>query len=447
MKVSVLEFTIGDSLFGIQADYIKLIFDVEIIKDVDMVPDYVIGITRYGENVYPLICTARILEMEGDFCNQSIGKTAIVVKTRKGLYALLVDEIIKIQEIEKTDENSIINFYKEQDTVLEEITPKFIEQRVNIPSFFEKKEKDFAKTLSQEERAFVLSEIEDRIIGFDIDLVKKVEDIEELKPSKIPTENWVNRVYSLKNMIIKTGNLRKLLNINEKKGENLILLSKDNKILGIEVDKINDFAAVPENEISISTKEEIFDRYFIHNGKIVSVIANKHINNWIDQYALKSEVHHEEETKRKDTKEILLIKIGNKRFALKMDEIVEVLNYEDVKISTYPTKNPYIKGIMAFREKTYYLISFETALNQKIDIDENTKILIFQKDGKEGALIISEIEDILSVPEEKIIPVSSESSFIDGAFISDTGDIINFLNPNWIYNAEGLKGELVENAQ
>ena len=445
MKVSVLEFSIGDALFGIQADYIKLIFDVEIIKDVDMMPDYVIGITKYGENVYPLICTAKILGMDEGLCNQPIGKTAIVVKTKKGLYALLVDEILKIQEIEKTDENSIINFYKEQDTVLEEITPKFIEQKVNIPSFFEKKEKEFAKTLSQEEKAFVLSEIEDRIIGFDIDLVKKVEDIEELKPSKVPTESWVDSVYSIKNMIIKTGNLRKLLNINEKKGENLILLGKGNKVLGIEVDRINDFAAVSEDKISISTEEEIFDRYFIHNGKIVSVVANKHINNWIDQYALKSEIHHEEETKRKTTKEILIIRIGDKKFALKMEEIIEVLNYEDVKISTYPTKNSYIKGIMAFREKTYYLISFETALNQKIDIDENTKILLFYKDGKEGALLISEIEDILSVPEDKIIPVSSEDSFIDGALISDSGDIINFLNPNWVYNAGQLKGELVEN--
>jgi len=96
--------------------------------------------------------------------------------------------------------------------------------------------------------------------------------------------------------------------------------------------------------------------------------------------------------------DILIINILGEKFALKMEDVNEVLEYEDV--------------------------------NKEIQINENVRIILLGKNGKYTGLLVSDVEDILPVPEENIAELKNNESLIGGSVILEP-EIINLLNIDW----------------
>ena len=236
-KINLLEFKIKDNLFGIRTDYIKTIFDIEKVKPVLLMPDYVVGITSVGKNAYLLICIEHLLGISKESCKNVIGKTAIVVNVYGKLYAFIVDEILKIQEIEKNDSDDIVNFYNDQGKVLEEITPDFLNLQIKVPSLRYEKEKDeqnkenSIKNLSY--KTFLIFELDGYYFALNTDYVKKVEYLDNLKKSITAEDTLVEGVFLVKKYPVKALNFKTLFKLEtDHNEESLIILEKEKKGFG-----------------------------------------------------------------------------------------------------------------------------------------------------------------------------------------------------------------------
>ncbi len=452
MKINLLEFKIKDHLFGIQTKYIKNIFDVDNIKKAPLMPEYVIGFTSHGKDIYILICIQSLLGLSKDKCSQFLGKTAITIDIKGKLYSILVDEIVKIQEIEKTgSDDDIINFYKEQDTVLEEITPEFLSKVIKIPALTH----NLAKSRSVEnnenykehqkskrkEKNYLIFNLDDKLFAVETNFVKKVETLEGKEKVPLNEKDWIDGVYIIKDTAVKIGSFKKLLNISGENPQTVILIEKDKKIFGIAVDSIVDIYPMEESNLNKNiNKDSLFSGFFIYKNKTVPVLSEKFLNDAFEKYSVERALKEETTVDKKSIQNMLLVNILGENFALPMNSLDEVVEIDDLHISTYPSENPYIKGLATRKSNSFFVFSLEPLFKKEMDLsNENSKALVIKKDDKKTAVLVSDIEDIISLPEEEITLFENGDLLIKGA-IRVKDEIIDIMNVEWFFKSSNEKG-------
>ena len=133
MKVPAIKFRVADKYFAIEMKNIKQFFEVEEILKLEGFPDFVLGITKYNKNVYPVISLKKAWGLGGEDPSTAV---AIVFKDKE--YAVLIDEIIKIDELEKKEAFSL-EVFEENGELIGNLNLDFLND-VNIPVFFNKNE-------------------------------------------------------------------------------------------------------------------------------------------------------------------------------------------------------------------------------------------------------------------------------------------------------------------
>ncbi|WP_457640707.1 chemotaxis protein CheW [Persephonella sp.] len=436
MGISLLEFKIKGNLFGIRTEIIKNIFDIETIKKAYFMPDYVVGVTHYNQYLFPVICTEKLLKLSDRSCEEPVGKTAVVVDLNGKYYALIVDEILKIQEIERTGpEDDIVNFYKTKNDLPEELTKTFLMTKIQVPSFLNKRytEAEIKTGKPKAENSYLIFYIGEKIFALNTEIIRKVEYLESMKKSVTVENNWIEGVFLIKDFIVKVGSLKKLLNLEDSPAENLVIIEKHNRYFGFTIDEIIDIVEVPKSEIkSGPNPDNILNEFFVYSNEVVPVISDKYIGKIIDEYAL---LHEKKEEIQENSEEetILIVEIAGEKFAVNMKNVTGVLELNDLHISNYTTKNPFIKGLTTVRNEKYFVVSYEEIIGKEIEKKEDAKLLVLKyNDNLKIALIISEIQDIITVPAANIKVADDDNYFIGGTVVDNKDNFIDLLNINWL---------------
>ena len=430
MKAFVLEFKLGDKVLGIRTDFVKVVFEIEKVEPIHSNSDYVLGVVEHNEQLYPLLCPAKIADIDVSHCKDPVGKTAIAISHEGKTYAILADKIVQIREIDKKIEEIIVDFYKSEDGLIMEISPDLIEEKLDVPIFTERK-KDFF--LNEEEikieTVYLIFKVGRRLIAVPAEKVKKVEELERDKIYSVPGNSWANKVCLLVDTAIKVGDLRDVLEDENGKTEDsnyVVVLGKGRKYIGIVADDIVDLLPMYSTQISKGKEDEMFSTYFCYNRELVSVLSDRFIDELIESSALETQLA-ESQNRQLNEKEVLVVRIGEHRFAIMMEHVLGILNYGEVKITPCPTDSEYLKGIVVTSTFSHVLLDIEKMLNDKVDVGEETKILVFKEGEAEGAFVISEIEDLISVPEGNIF-FDKRPGIIAGAVLDKSGRSINLLN-------------------
>ena len=428
-RVNILEFSIGGRIYAIKADYVKAVFDVEEVERVPGMPDYVIGLVRHGEYVYPLLCPERFLEVGEGVCQNPMGKIAIGVSYKGRLYAFLADKIVRIREVEKAFKETIVDYHTEEGQVIMEISPEYLERKAEILAFCEEKAEaeEHKEEVAADEEIFLLARVGSMMVAFPCQKVRKVEEIEREKLVRLPGGDWMNRVYSFNGRIVKLGDLKRFLGIDGEEGSVAVIVGDPERSVGFLVDDIVDMVPVKEEDMSIGKKEDIFCSFFVYGDELVSVVSGEFLDEMVDRYSLKSK-RKEDVSDRvsSDEKQILIVRIGNKRFAVDMENVLGIVDYSEAKVSLCLSDNPYAKGIVVTRNYYHVIYALDEVVGEKVDPDE-AKILIF-KDGKnEGAFLINEVEDLIVVPKDKV-KRAADSGHSLGGVVEKDGELINLVN-------------------
>ncbi len=408
MKVPVVKIRVDDKFFAIELTNVKHFFEPESIIKVASLPDFVKGIVKYNNHVYPLISIKQAWGLE----NNEDSRTALAIIFNNKEYAILIDEIIKIDALEKK-ENFMFEVFEENGNLIGHLNLDFLEN-IDIPTFKNSYEQKNLNLTNRFSSSFLLFRCGQEILGIDTALIKKAE------------EQHNSDTVMLNDTVINIASLDKLYKTCT---NNSILILEDNKLLALSVGEIIDIAIIKNNTIS-TAQNGLFDRFFIYNAHEVKVFSNAILKQFIDEHGVHSVYSANKEFDEKI--EVLILDIGSKQIAIRMENVVEI---EDCKISqtSFSGINGYIKGMVDTREGVTTVLSLENFLQEKLDNRDELKIVVLKHKNKAKALLINEINDLVYVDKKNIVVSNSNDSFIGGVVILDN-KMIPLLNLDWPVN-------------
>jgi len=403
MKVAALEFRVADKFFAIEMSNIKHFFEVENLIHLDFLPDFVEGIVRYNNNVYPLISLKKAWNIDDG--GKEDTAVAIVFKDRE--YAILIDEIIKIDELDKK-ENFMVDVFEENGKLIGHLNLDFLDD-FKIPTFLNQPEKKEEKKISEKE-SFLLFECNGEILAVDTSLVKKIEDYEK-------------DTIVINGMVLNLTSSGKIYKECEKVN---VLVLEDKKVMALGIGNIIDIYLIDKGEITV-TSEGIFNRYFLYKNKEVKVFSLNYLSKLISKYG---SVIKKDNVKKFDEKiEVLLLNICGNKFAIRMSNVIDINEYDDASLN-FANNSPHVKGIITTREGATYILSFEKILKKEPEISEDSKIIVIKDDKHLKALLVDGIDDIIYVKNENIL-LSNESDNIIGGMVINEREMVPLINIKW----------------
>ncbi|WP_236587240.1 chemotaxis protein CheW [Nitratiruptor sp. YY08-10] len=420
----------------------KWIVDVEKVYDVAFMPEYIIGEIKQNDDVYFLVCLKKLLKL-GD-CEDLKNKSAIILSIKDKDFAILVDEIHKIEEIENikynNDKIEVINFDEE---VVEILKEDFFYSSVDVPtikpSYQKQKEELLDNTLEtdQDETSLILFKLGKEIFAVDASMVQFVEVLEDAKKGMyIPKEEFIEGVYLVKNRLLHLINLGKLLHVDSKLGENIFIFKKENLHLGLSVGEILNIVNVQTENINIARGEEILDRFFIYENQVISIISNEYLQNLIEMYGITSHDKNEVSKRVHEYEEFLIVSVDGKRLAIKMENIKGIHEEHEVHITRSLEHREGVEGIVAIDSRSYLLFDLEYLATKTESQGKDGLILIMQTEVEnrlfDYALLIGSIQEIIQVPKDDVhIVVSEKEHFIKGT-VEYHDEVYNIINTKWI---------------
>jgi len=405
MKEAVLEFRIGDRKFAIPTKFVRNLFEIEKVKKVYGMPEYVVGLVENNHHIYPLVSLNKIWNINEDTSFK--GKSAIVIVFNFEL-AIVVDEVLKIATAEKKG-NEIFEVYEEGGEIVGKLDLNFL-KCIKLPHFQNRYK---VKKTKKDTKKYLVFENEETY-AIDVEKIKKIDE----------KEKEYIEILNLPVYISPFGELVGKKNIEK----DVIVIEKDKKFLALGVDKIFGIEEVEKNEI-VYLSNEVFKETFFLNGKTVKVLNDKFLDENIEKRGVLIAKNKKEKT-FSAKKSILIVNIAGEKFAIEMKDIDEIKECEDIHPNTTSISNPFIKGIVTAKSGAVYVISFENIIGKQIEMNEECRIIVLKSYKNKKAILVSNIEDLISIDENNIVYSSNEEFFIQGA-ICVNDDIITLLNSKW----------------
>jgi chemotaxis signal transduction protein len=382
---------------------VKHFFEVENLMKLDFLPPFVEGIVNYNNHVYPLISLKKAWNINDDKKED----TAVAIVFRDREYAVLIDEIIKIDELEKK-ENFLVEVFEEDGKLIGNLSLDFLND-FKIPTFKNKTaKKEVRKDVNKE--SFLVFEYGGELLAVESGFVKKIEDYE--KDTVI-----------INGMVVNLTPQEKIFKEAEKKN---VLILENEKILAFPIGSVVDIVLMDKDDITIGS-EGIFNKFFLLKSKEVKVFSSGYLNKLISKYG---SIVKKDKAKKFDEKiEVLLLNICGSKFAIRMKNVLDINEYDEASLN-FANNNPHVKGIITTREGATYILSFEKILKKEPKITEDSKIIVLKDDNVLKAILVDSIEDIIYVKNDNIL-VSNDSDNIIGGMVINDKEMIPLININW----------------
>lgn len=403
MKIAALEFRVADKYFAVEMEKVKHFFEVENLTELDFLPEFVEGIVNYNNHVYPLISLKKAWNIDDGVKED----TAVAIVFRDKEYAVLIDEIIKIEDLEKK-ENFMVEVFEENGKLIGHLNLDFLDD-FKIPTFKNRREVKEDKKETEKE-SFLIYECSGELLAVETSLVKKIEDYE--KDTLI-----------INSMVVNLTSQDKIYKECEKKN---VLILEDDKVLALPVGSIIDIHLLDKDDITLA-HEGVFNKFFLFKSKEVKVFSTNYLKKLISKYG--SVIKKERARKFDEKVEVLLLNICGNRFAIRMQNVLDISEYNEASLN-FANNNPHVKGIITTREGATYILSFEKILKKEHKITEDSKIIVLKDENTLKAVLVDSIEDIIYVKKENIL-VSNGSDNIIGGMVIYEKELIPLVNIIW----------------
>ena len=420
MGISVLEFKLHNELFCLNTDYIDYVFELDSFSELNTFCECVVGITKYNDDVMLLIDTANLYTDKNlDF---STPKSVIVIKDEdKKHYGLVVDEIIKIEDVEvaltgikMSSKQSTINHYKAKDVIMNEINPFGLLKSKNIPSMSKVKSKtSLYEDLLSKERSddYLLFKISDKnyaLKGLHVkEVIQNDNSIFELKDK----QNHIKGAMAIRDEIVKIVKIEEATN-----SEDIIIVEDKEAKFGIEVDEIIDIKSFDVSKFEKVKDAGFISSFYNYNGEVVAIVKPSF-------FTTKSQVSYKDssnETVKEKSEKIsyLVFEIENKNFCIEMDCVRKVAQSDDLhktNSSAFSTSDS-VDFITSWDNKAISVMNLDKFLNVTSK-KEDSQVIFVEVENKLNAFIVDDIKDIIIIDKNDINVSNDNGALIKGAVI------------------------------
>jgi len=425
---SVLEFRLNQDIYCFNTKQIRYVFDLDVYENITGMDESVVGIVRYNDDMMLLIDTLHLYNKE-EYLDLSTQKSVVVIKDKdSSLYGMLVDEIIKIEDVEiapvtlnLSNEEVVINHYKENNLLINEIAPLPLLHVKKIPAF-KKEIVEVKNTKNFDKSEFLLFTIQDKYYAVEAFKVKEV----VLKEGPIFELEQKDMRYkgalSIRDEVVKVANIEP-----ESQKEDVIVIEHKGDRFCIDVDDVLDIEEFDIEKIeSLNNPSSYIKAFYNFRSNIVGIIDIEYFVACKDEDIDQIEENSKEVIRKKEG--YLVFDIADKKFALDMHYIRQVMHTQDISKtkSSLVGLNSFTEFIATWNHHAVDVIKldkiFEFTTNQ-----DDSQVIIIGDDHYFKGILVDNVEDILYIEKNEVSHSSSES-IIDGAIVYEE-QLIPKLNP------------------
>ena len=133
------------------------------------------------------------------------------------------------------------------------------------------------------------------------------------------------------------------------------------------------------------------------------------------------------------------IRIGSEWYGISIAIVENIVRMQ--RITRVPGSEKYIKGVINLRGKVVPVMSLRLKLSlQEAEETRFTRIIILKIDGDELGIIVDEVREVLTIPEEDIEEVYKDSKTVNANYLIGVGkvgdDLVSLLD---MYEVLGIK--------
>ena len=442
MRASVIEFKLLGETYCFNTRHVSYVFELEEFNPTHGFHDAVKGITKYNNDVMLLIDTATLysgknLSMEGE-------KSVIVIHDAKGMYyGMLVDEIVKLEEVEEANptldlntEEMIINHYKDpdEDLIVNEIFPLPLLEKYHIPAMATLHlNNEQTKQLTQETKQsktgnYLLFKVHQKFYAVASKYVKEVLE------NDFNIFELSDEVEGVKGAIALRNEVVQVVDLGAKKGEDLVILERKGSVVALEVDTVYDI-----EDFTISLIEYLDDpksdiqAFYNHNGDVIAILNPRH---FLDNKALSRGSNNSSENTlehNNEMQEYLIFYIDHKKYSIAMGSVRQVVESDAIS-KTHSSAIGQEEDVVYLATWNHHAINVFKLDNmlQTTTKEEDTQIIFIESDGKYGAFLVDDIENIVYLKESAVSHVMcKEQNIISGAILYED-EVIAKINENYL---------------
>ena len=417
---SILKFKIDDRFFALPTYPIKKIFLVQEVVPLDYFPPYVLGAAVVQNKAYPLICLNYFIT--GKLCQNVQKRPALIIEFLKRSYAFVVDEIIELDEVEsRLAEGN--NLYQKNHNIYQELSLESIFQRIDIDGFSQAVIEE-GRATEQEYATFLIFDIADELFAIDDALVDSIGFINALQITR-STHDGLLAVY--KNRPLKLIDLAKKFK-KETHSSAFLIVSDENKEIGFLLGEVHGLSAVQKSKISKEHNNTLFEGYFLHQGKMVSILSRIFFLQMAQEHGLERIQKKKKILAKEGMQDFLVVEIAKQKFAIPLMPIVGILDFSKTKT----LQNNTSKGrndLILYKQHTVDFFDWNK-IGKEFHPTSDSKIIVFDDNKHYFGFGVDSIVDIITVPKSRIATLANEESLSAG-IVFDKKERINLLNLEW----------------
>ncbi len=442
MRASVIEFKLFEETYCFNTNHISYVFELEDFNPTYGFHEAVKGITKYNHDVMLLIDTAKLYSDKS--LNMEEGKSVIVIHDTAGMrYGMLVDEIVKLEEVETANpsvdlstEDMIINHYKDPSDgiIINEIFPLPLLEKYNIPAMSplqltKRDNTQSTKSQIQTKTAnYLLFQVNEKFYAVASKYIKEVLE------NEFHIFELEDEVKGIKGAIALREEVIQVVDLQAKKGEDLVLLEYKGAKVALEVDAVYDIEDFTISLIEYLDKEKgDIEAFYNHKGDVIAIL-NPHY--FLQHKTLSTESNETASTsqqERKEMQEYLIFYIETKKYSIAMKAVRQVVESDAISKtqSSALGKERDIAYLTTWNKHALSILKLDNML-QVTTKKEDTQIIFIESDGCYGAFLVDEIENIVYLDTSEISQITSkEESIISGAILYEE-EVIAKINEKFL---------------
>jgi len=431
MKASVLEFKLFEDVFCFNTEHIEYVFELESFNEVKGFYDAVVGVTRYNSDIMLLIDTAKLYSNKGlDFDKEL---SVIVIRDEKGmLYGMIVDEIIKLEELESVSasvnlnsDEMVINHYKdrEADDIVNEIHPLPLLKKYAVPSMakliLKSVDEDSQITLEAKTN-YLLFKIAQSAYAIDSSYVKEVlENDLELFTLNDETQH-IKGAIAVRDEVIPLVKLKESSSSND-----IVVIENSGKKMAIEVDEVYDIENFSDAKVELLAESiSAVSGFYNHNGDVVAIIDPHFYIKETKESLNESRV--EQNSGVNEKLDYLIFMLDGKKYAIDMKCVRQVLETDSLT-KTQSSSMVLSRDIAFIATWNRHAVNI-LKLDSLLDLEEennNSQTIIIESNGHLVAFMVQDIDNIVYLDRDDVSCVAGEQqSLIKGAIIYNSEVIV-----------------------
>ena len=425
-KIEIIVFRVGEEEFALKICNIKEIIRIPSMINIPNKPNYIAGLCNLRDALMPVIDSRKLFGMsEKEFGENRRIIVADIHGKKVGLVSDKVSEVINVDEadikeppgsIKENDEgmiSSILILNNGKRVVMLLDAEKII--KIGHIDVMENKEYIYEQNLNgietkeDEEEQLVIFNIGIGEYAFNINCVKEIIRLPNIM--KVPnTPSYIEGVLSIRNQLLATVNLGKLIGVDYKEIDEysrVVIINKESLSFGMIVDRVSNVIRVQkklfkENSL-IGNNSYIKGIFNLDDGKRLIMVIEPHKLISLEEIKGISDVDHKKTANDQSSdvgeeddnfEHIVIFRLGDEEYGIEINNVQEINVMSEV--TRFPSAPIFIDGMVNLRGDIIPILNLRKLFTAHDSADYDAgKFLVVESLNRRIGIMIDSASEVL----------------------------------------------------